>query len=383
MNEVLTFYIFGAHSRGQTLSEYLEYLFPDFRLIAFLYNNEEDNPKFINGIPVIDIGEKDLCLNTAATVFLGMRGVYHDLVIQHLLKLGFEAENIIPVTPQLDMQLRNEYLRKYYAEKKEYFGKIEDLSRDDTNPKNTTNVNKDTQRREILALDAQTCLYVTKSINDAILSSTYIEKMYERPMEVGASLNTSHIENITIRDNQGDNISDRNRQFCELTAIYWIWKNAKEDIVGLEHYRRHFILPNDWLERMIDNDIDVILPTPLCVVPSLAQNYRDRHVEEDWVCLSEYIKQNLPKEYDSFTDFFENTGIYSPCNMFIMKREVLDELCTWMFPILFACVETIGEHEDTYQNRYPGFMSERLITYFFEHNRDKYRVVYADKNFLT
>lgn len=376
------YYIFGAHSRGQTLAEYLGYLFPDSKIIAFLYNNEEDNPGFINGIPVIDIGEKALCLNIGVTVYLGMRGVNHDSVTQHLLKLGFKLENIIPITPQLDMQLRNEYLRKYYAEKKEYFGKIEDLSKDDTNSKDMAKANKDTQRREILALETQTCLYVTKSINDAILSSTCIEKKYERPIEVGASLNTSHIENITIRDNQGDNISDRNRQFCELTAIYWIWKNSKEKIVGLEHYRRHFILPENWIQRMTDNNVDVILSTPLCVVPSLAQNYRDRHVEEDWICLSEYIKNNRPEEYDSFTDFFENTGIYSPCNMFIMKREVLSELCSWMFPILFACAEAIGEHEDNYQNRYPGFMSERLMTYFFERNRDKYKVVYADKNFL-
>ena len=41
-----------------------------------------------------------------------------------------------------------------------------------------------------------------------------------------------------------------------------------------------------------------------------------------------------------------------------------------------------GEKEDNYMNRYPGFISERLITYFFESKRDKYNIVYANKNFL-
>ncbi len=40
-------------------------------------------------------------------------------------------------------------------------------------------------------------------------------------------------------------------------------------------------------------------------------------------------------------------------------------------------------HEDSYQNRYPGFVSERLITYFFESRRDKYNLVYCNKNLLN
>ena len=65
-----------------------------------------------------------------------------------------------------------------------------------------------------------------------------------------------------------------------------------------------------------------------------------------------------------------------------MKREVLDALCTWLFPILFVCAEHGGERDDLYQNRYPGFLAERLITFFFEKNRDRYKMMYADKNFI-
>ena len=66
----------------------------------------------------------------------------------------------------------------------------------------------------------------------------------------------------------------------------------------------------------------------------------------------------------------------------IARKQVFDELCEWLFPIIFYVSEKGGIEEDNYQNRYPGFISERLITYFFEKNREKYKVVYADKNFL-
>ena len=132
---------------------------------------------------------------------------------------------------------------------------------------------------------------------------------------------------------------------------------------------------------MKEREIDVILPTPLYVAPGIAQNYRERHTASDWEFMMDYIKKIYPDDYKEALTFFD-TNLYSPCNMFIMKKKVLDDLCAWLFPIIFICAEHGGEREESYQNRYPGFLSERLMTFFFEKNREKYRVVYADKNFL-
>lgn len=223
-------------------------------------------------------------------------------------------------------------------------------------------------------------IYVASSIYDSPLKRNYGLTKDETVLQVGAALTDRKIYSGVLTDDVGENISVKNRQYCELTGTYWIWKNAKEDYVGVVHYRRHFLLPEDWLNRMVMNDIDVVLPVPLFVAPSLALNYKERHMASDWDFLMEYFREKLPEEYEGAIDFFDG-GLYSPCNMLIAKKAVFDALCSWLFPILDAVVMHVGEREDQYQNRYPGFMAERLMTYFFEGRENQYNLVYANKNF--
>lgn len=347
-------YIVGAHSRSKTLGTYLRKIDPETEIEAYLVDNDEPNPDQIEGIPVIHFDEFTE-LNHEYAVYLGTRGVYHDVLTEKLNRM--KMKKIIPVTPSLDMMLRNQYLKLYYQEKGRKLEKIDDYQ-----------------------IRHKSRIYVVKSIYDKPLKDQDAGAAFVTVLQVGAALTKERISELT--DNDGDNISERNRQFCELTGLYWIWKHAEEDIIGLEHYRRHFLLPDDWRERMLDNDIDVILPTPLYVAPNVAQNYMERHIASDWIFMMEYVKEKDMKEYESMKAFFEGTGLYSPCNMFIMRRAVLHTLCEWMFPILFACAEHGGERMNSYQNRYPGFLAERLMTFFFEKNREQYKCVYADKSFL-
>ncbi len=352
-------YVAGAHSRGITTGYYLKYLDPSVEIVAYLYDNEEDNPRDIDGVPVLRIGEA-ADVETDCPVYLGVRGVGFESLTDSLRARGFKT--VIPVDAALDMDLRNRFLKKYYASIGREYVKIDDLHTGDDSGK--------------------AVVYVANSIYDKPLQNEYRFADYEKILQVGTALKKERL-GTDLFDNTGDNISDRNKQFCELTALYWIWKNAPEDIVGLSHYRRHFILPDDWISRMMSNDIDVILPVPLYVYPSLEGNFRARHVESNWDYMLGYMKNNYPDDYPEASRFFKETSLYSPCNMLIARRQVLDDLCRWLFPIIFDVASKGGELEDGYQNRYPGFISERLITYFFEKNRDRYKVVYADKNFLA
>lgn len=359
-------YIVGAHSRGQTLAHYLQYLDPKIQIEAFLYDNDEVNLPKINNSPVTKFNENTV-LNKEYPVYLGTRGVFHQKLKKKLKFMGMKY--IIPVDVNFDLDLRNKYFQKFFAEQERPFLKMNEM-------KIPSQLENHNERK----IEAQ--IYVANSANDKPLKEAYELAKYECILQVGAALSDIRIGKDVLLDNTGENISDRNFQFCELTGLYWIWKNAKEDIVGLVHYRRHFIMPEDWLVIMCAHNIDVILPVPLYVSPSIAGNYKSRHSSEDWNFMLNYLKTNLPEDYKLASKFFEKTDVYSPCNMFIARKEILAELCEWLFPILFACANNGGIKADKYQNRYPGFISERLITYFFEKNSKKYKVVYADKNFL-
>ncbi len=379
-------YIFGAHSRARTLAGYLIKIYPSIKIEAFLTDNTEDNPVEINQVPVVNLLDETVIaggvLKKNIPVFIGTRGVFHAQISAHLYSLGFTE--IYPVTVELDLQLRNDFLKCFFTEIGRTFQKIDNM--DCVGERNCSageggisNIANENFRVEI---KRNATVYVAKSFFDKALTIPYTLALYEREIQVGASLTKDRLSDDILLDDVGENISHKNKQYCELTAMYWIWKNAKEDIVGLVHYRRHFLLPEDWQLKMEQNEIDVILPVPLYVEPSLEANYRSRHDGSDLDYLFEYVRQQDEAEYQSMKNFFVK-GLYSPCNMFIMRKEVLHDLCEWLFPLLDATAEHGGQKEDIYLNRYPGFLSERLLSYFFEKNRDKYRLVYADKNFLA
>ena len=354
-------YIFGAHSRAQTLAVYLRTLYPGMNVRGFLVDNDEANPSEVEGAPVVRLTDEvcppqenggDMRLDTSCPVYLGVQGRHHGAATAKLQAMGFA--DIRPVTPGLDMELRNRYLRQRFSSEGRSFEKIG---------------------------DRKACIYVAKSIHDRPLKAPYEPMAWERDIQVGAALADGRLYRGAVTDDTGENISARNRQYCELTALYWIWRNAREEIAGLSHYRRHFLLPEDWVERMEERGIDVILPTPLYVAPTLAENFRRRHDPDIWDCMMETLERRDVRLFHEAERFFQG-NLYSPCNMLVARRPALNELCGWMFPVLDAVVEIQGQKADMYQNRYPGFLSERLMTFFFERNRDRYKVVYADKNFL-
>lgn len=64
------------------------------------------------------------------------------------------------------------------------------------------------------------------------------------PIQLGCFFNEKKFDNM-LHDDDGDNISQLNAMYCELTAQYWAWKNLDLDYYGFCHYRRYFNFSNN------------------------------------------------------------------------------------------------------------------------------------------
>ncbi len=177
-------------------------------------------------------------------------------------------------------------------------------------------------------------------------------------------------------DTAGDNIGQLNPFFCELTALYWIWKNydtSPEDIVGLCHYRRFFsdettasIFFKKPLET-VDASIylgqyDLIIPQKTFIIDGLYQHYAGSHVIEDMDLMLKVIASQKNLHVDDLKSYLSNENWLAPFNMFIGKKVILDSYCDWAFPILFEifkAVDMLGR--PPHQKRAIGFLAERLF----------------------
>ena len=112
-DNVNKYYIFGAHSRGQTTAVYLNKLYPQSQFYGYLIDNDEVNPTSVEGSPVIRIAG-DMSIDTDARVYVATRSVLHEHIFEALKGIGFT--DIVPIDVTLDNKLRNEFVREYFKE---------------------------------------------------------------------------------------------------------------------------------------------------------------------------------------------------------------------------------------------------------------------------
>lgn len=187
-------------------------------------------------------------------------------------------------------------------------------------------------------------------------------------------------------DNEGTHISEKNASFCELTGLYWAWKNLDADYLGLCHYRRHFrgkpggdkwdcILTASQAEELL-KDADVLLPKRRnYYIETSYSQYIHAHPAEG-LDLAFALAAAQGKAYEQAVETAKRRTWVHIYNMFIMKREILDDYCQWLFGILFqveARLDTSGY--SAYDKRVFGFLGERLLDVYLEANGIPYREV--------
>ena len=172
-----------------------------------------------------------------------------------------------------------------------------------------------------------------------------------------------------IRDNTGENISPKNKNFCELTAAYWIWKNDNSKIVGITHYRRYFFknkFSNSINNILDEKDIESILKKYDIIVPEIEnivkytveEAYGYYHHINDFNKCRKIINEIYPEYVESFDEVASRKQVYL-YNMFIAKKEVFDLYYKWLFDILFEL-----------EKRVDGFLSERLFNVWLLKNNN-------------
>jgi len=211
------------------------------------------------------------------------------------------------------------------------------------------------------------------------------------PIQVGAELTQERFPGF-IYDDTGNNISQKNCSYCELTAQYWAWKNIEADYYGFFHYRR-YLYPGQrekrpyriekesslaTLERLdyarfaeLIPQYDLILPRGENMYVPVREHYANapcHHVKD--LKLAERIVQECFPAYQAAMDAYLSQTICYFGNIFIMKKQIFFDYCGWLFSIL----QEFDRQADTagygpQERRVNGYLAERLLGVYAAYQR--------------
>ena len=241
-----------------------------------------------------------------------------------------------------------------------------------------------------------------KFLNDSVVT----------PLQVGAANGTNVCE---LKDNIGDNISNKNYFYIENTGTYWIWKNVKEaKYKGQMQYRRPLEGVNENMDfNEVFSKYKVITCEPFnhpansrptkekpMFIPAMTveQGYAFSNCIDDLRIIEMVINIYYPEYKDSYNKFIKNGENLYYSNGFIMKSDDYDRYCEFLFDCLdkyqqFVDVSTPQRLRDRViynmeVGKYPkhinpqsrseeairwqmsigGFLSERIWTLWLLHN---------------
>lgn len=225
------------------------------------------------------------------------------------------------------------------------------------------------------------------------------------PIHVGAAISNTDLgiqRDDLLNGKPCDNISSKNCSYCELTAMYWAWKNIKKlypnlEYIGLNHYRRYFLLnqisfykqlfikkeseifsyglPLKKLNRLLSDDFTIIPSRKIYAYP-LAYDYALAHHYEDLKIFVKIASEKNPKCTDVLKKHLLHNNKLSHFNMFIMKWDNFDKYCKWLFDTLEETEKYINiSNYSSVQRRIYGYMAERLLNVFCQSENLKTKYV--------
>lgn len=186
---------------------------------------------------------------------------------------------------------------------------------------------------------------------------------------VGSSRN-SFLPTDSFRDrfivdarHEGENIDFLNPFYCELTGLYYMWKNSQDDIAGLEHYRRYFVDGRGLLGR--DRAGAILECSDIILIP---HHHPSNRTTYDWFVgagkrtdLDKWlitVRMHEPEFYDVLWKYMLSNKLYV-CNMFVTRRDIMERWCSWLFPMLMKYDQAagLGHHN----RRIDGYLAEHTL----------------------
>lgn len=182
-------------------------------------------------------------------------------------------------------------------------------------------------------------------------------------------------KNIILDDSLPDNIADRNYTYCELTNIYFVWKNIDKlldkdvDYIGLCHYRRRFDT------NTVQQIIDKASPAIICSTPAgignntIDSQYKLAHNADDWEYFKGYFREcYYHRENEGVTDkWLSFPALVAPYNCFVMRKDIFEDWANRLFPVLedfYRKRKDDIDKRDNYQRRAIGFLGERFTSWY-------------------
>jgi hypothetical protein len=193
------------------------------------------------------------------------------------------------------------------------------------------------------------------------------------PVFAGAAGKPGILPDRFLPDNQGDQISAKNPYYCELTCLYYGWKNLSYHALGLAHYRRYFMSNKRGKKAVLtDNEAQNLLKQTNCILPNKRRYYIETnyshyvhaHNAEGIDKTLQIIREHYP-QYAKAADTVMNRTWAHMFNMFIMEKSLCDRYCGWLFELLGRLEQELDiTNWDKSEQRVFGYVAELMTDVF-------------------
>ena len=354
--------LYGAGMVAVSVYYAIKTLYPECQVISFIVSEKKDNPDRIGQIPVLSLDE--FCKHKEkdqVRILVAAPENHHQAITRELKKRGLR--DVICIDSRKEAVL----MERYYERIKQF-------------PSIHSYHHKGQERKSISLK-----VYMAKFHKDQPLENAWEMPGWVSPIQAGAALTDRSVAHI--KDNTGDNISEKNGNYSELSALYWIWKNEEHgervhDYLGLFHYRRILEVTEEDMACMAENDIDIILPYPTIHYPSINEHHRRYVKDQDWEAMISALEELEPEYARAMPEIFAQPYFYN-YNMFIARRKIFDEFCGWLFPVLKRTEELSSPKGWERADRYMGYLGENLTTLYFMYHKNDLRAAHAGRLMLV